>query len=159
MATVMESSPANTGSVQICLAHVWAHKGVVGLSPANNLSRGQWSIVDEFWDLFNLSCFLFLLPVETFDWLPVCHYLVKYEYWVRLSVPIFVYSILLFENLDVRVLVVDAIIVIKNWPCSSLFDLILFLINFLFPSLDLLRFVQWDLLGLFPPVVCHFLMF
>lgn len=26
VATVMEGSPANTCSVQICLAHVWAHK-------------------------------------------------------------------------------------------------------------------------------------
>ena len=141
VAIIMEGSPADSCSVQTWLSHMWAHQWVVRLSPANNLSTGQRSCIDSFWDFFNFPSFLLLLPIKTLCRFSVCHHLIKDEYWVWLSVSIFLNCISLFENFDVWVLIIHELFVSENGSCSSLLDLVLFLINFFFPSLNLLWFV------------------
>ena len=155
----MECSPADSSSVQIGLSHVWAHQCIKGLSPAYNLSTRQWSKIYEFWDLLLLPFFLFFLPVKTSSRLSVSHDLIEDKYRIGLSMSVPFYLFLFLVDFDVWVLIINAFFLSKDGLSSGRLHLVLFLINFFLPSLNLLWLVQWDFLGLFPAVIRHILKF
>ena len=157
MSTIMEGSPTNSSSVQIGLPHVWTHKSIKGLSPPYHLSTCQRGYVHLLRDFFYLSLFLFGLPIQTFDGLSVRHHLIENEYRVCLPHPINFLSLFLFEDFNIWVPVVNLGIVPEDGCSSRFFNSVLFLRNFFFPSLDLLWFVEWNFLGLFPAVIRHFI--
>ena len=140
MAVIMESSPANSSSVQWFLHSV---EVVNRLSPANDLCTSQWSILHLLW-LF--SAFSLIAPnTFSFAFLAVSfvngsinflisHCLVKYVNYIF-------FLLLWFKILDIIILLFHILFVKEDLLSGVEFCHSLLCWDFLFPACDLLGII------------------